>query len=369
MFAPLLLAVLLQAPTTAAAPRPGDVLVRIGDLADVKGVRENALIGTGIIVGLNGTGDSTPATRQALANLLAKQNLNLKPGDLTAGNSALVIVTATLPPFSREGDRLDVTVSATGGAKSLFGGTLLFSELSAADGKVWAVAQGPVTIGGFSAEGKGASVAQNHPTVGFLTAGATVEDDLDTRFLAEDNSFSFRLRKPDFATASRMVDVLNKHRERIATPIDPATVRVRVPADLKADEVIAFVAEVSELQLTPYSRARVVVNEKTGTIIAGEWVRIRSVAIAHGNLTVTVAESPIVSQPQPFSNGETTTVDRTDVSATVDSGNGVTVLPTTTSIAELSAALNALGATPRDLITILQMLKQADALEADLEVL
>lgn len=374
----ILLALLLplQAPDPAAdltpmasmAPTLTAQSVRIGDLTDVRGIRTNALVGTGLVVGLNNTGDSARATRQALANLLEKYRLNITLQDIKDGSAALVIVTATLPPFAREGDRIDVKVSATGGAKSLFGGMLLFTPLAGADGQVYAVAQGPVAIGGFTASGAASSISQNHPTVGQIAGGATIEEDLDTHFTAEDGSVELRLRNADFTTAGRIADEINRAWPGIALSLDPSMVRVMPPNLMPRRRMVEFVAEVLEKRVEPHVRARVVINEKTGTIVAGQDVRISRVAIAHGNLTVTVAESPQVSQPNPLSNGTTEVVPRTDLNATVDSGNGVSIVPATSTIGELAAALNALGATPRDLITILQSLRQAGALHAELEV-
>jgi len=371
MILPLVLTALLQAQIAPASPgagAPAARTVRLADITDVKGVRENALWGTGLIVGLNDTGDSSRATRQALKNLLAKQNLNLSAQDLNDGSAALVMVTASLPPFSREGDKIDVRVAATGGAESLFGGTLLFTPLSGADGEVYAVAQGAVTVGGFSAEGASASVTQNHPTVGVVTGGATIEVDVLSSFLNDDDSFELRLRNPDFVTAARIVDSVNARYPEVARTENPSMVRVKVPETVSINGRVAFVAELTALRVTPNLRARILVNEKTGTIVAGDGVTIDRVAIAHGNLTVTVAESPLVSQPFPDSLGVTTSVPRTDLQATDDGSGGVTVINGTTTIGELATALNALGATPRDLITILQSLRDAGALHADLEV-
>lgn len=366
----LICSLLLQAPAMEDA-RDQTVSysqVRIGDVAQIKGMRTNALWGTGLIVGLNGTGDTAKATRQALANLLEKYNLNINVGDLQDGNAALVSVTGTLPPFGREGDRIDVMVSATGGAESLFGGTLLFTPLSAVDGVVYAVAQGPVTVGGFSASGAASSVSQNHPTVGFISAGASLEEDVLSRFVSDERTVEFRLNRSDFESARRIAEALNAFHPDIARTLNPSMVQVSIPENLGRDHWVGFVAELSGLRFYPHQTARVIVNEKTGTIVAGQEVRISRVAIAHGNLTVTIAESPEVSQPFPDSFGVTTEVPRTDLNATLDSGNGVSILPTTVSIAELAAALNALGATPRDLISILQMLKESGSLHAELEV-
>ena len=369
MLVALTLTALLQTPATATpAPARPARAVRLADITDVKGVRENALWGTGLVVGLNDTGDAALATRQALRNLLEKQNLNLTVQDLQDGSAALVMVTATLPPFSREGDRIDVRVAATGGAESLFGGTLLFTPLTGADGEVYAVAQGPVNVGGFTAQGSAASVTQNHPTVGTVSGGATIEVDVLSSFLNDDDSFELRLRDPDFVTASRIVESINTRYSDIARSDNPSMVRVQVPETVSRRGRVAFVAELTALTVRPNVRARVLVNEKTGTIVAGDGVTIDTVAIAHGNLTVTVAESPLVSQPYPDSLGVTTTVNRTDLQTAEDSGGGIAVIAGTTTIGELAAALNALGATPRDLITILQNLRDAGALHAELEV-
>lgn len=362
---------LVQSP--AAAPNPSDSIapagtVRIGDIADVKGMRTNALFGTGLVVGLNGTGDSAQATRKALANLLNKNRLNITMQELKDGSAALVMVTATLPPFAREGDPLDVKVSTTGGAKSLFGGQLLLTPLYGPDGAVYAVAQGPVAIGGFQASGAASSVTQNHPTVGTISGGATIEEDVDTRFMTTDGVVELRLRNPDFTTAGRVVEAINAIHMGAASALDPASVRVNPPPHIPRRDMVGFVSSLLAAYVSPHQRARILVNEKTGTIVAGSQVRISSVAIAHGNLTVTIAESPEVSQPAPLSNGVTTVVPRTDVSAEVSTGNGVSILPSTATIGELASALNALGATPRDLITILQNLEQQGALHAHLEV-
>lgn len=363
----LLTLALAQAAPSSPAP-PGEPPVRLGDLAGIAGMRGNALWGTGLVVGLDNTGDSAKATRRALRNLLEKHHLDLTDQDLKDGSAALVVVTAELPPFAREGDRLDVRVAATGGAKSLFGGTLLFTELYGADGQVWATAQGPLTVGGFAAEGQAAGVKRNHPTVATIHEGAVIEADLPTRFADEDGVIDFRLHRPDFVTASRLAAAVNARHQGAARAVDPSTVRVKIPESIRREEWVSFVAGISDLPVVPHMPARVVVNERTGTIVAGGDVRISTVAIAHGNLTIAVAENPLVSQPLPDSLGLTTVVPRSDVQATVDSGSGVTVIRGTTTIQELAAALNALGATPRDLITILRTLSEAGALHARLEV-
>jgi len=366
LLAPLLLLSLQDPLPPPEPPTPNGV--RIGDLSEVRGLRGNALYGTGLVIGLDGTGDNARATRRALANFLEKHWIEVDPQDLVDGSVALVAVTATLGPFDREGKRIDVSVSTLGGASSLFGGTLLFTPLHGPDGNVYAVAQGPVAVGGHLAQGAAASVSRNHPTSGIVPLGATVEQDLEVRFLGEDGSFHLMLREPGFELTRRVMERLNREEPGIASAVDGGGVRVLVPDLLRRNGVVEFVARLTDLRVTPPTIARVVVNERTGTIVAGESVRISKVAIAHGNLTVTVAESPQVSQPAPLAQGQTTVVPRTAVEVE-ESGPSLAVVEGGATIGELSAALNALGATPRDLITIFEALRRAGALHADLEVL
>jgi flagellar P-ring protein FlgI len=365
---PLLFSVLLQvdAPVVAAAQTPLPGQARIGDVTHIKGMRDNDLFGTGIVVGLNDTGDSAKVTRRALANLLAKHAIDTSIQDVKDGAAALVMVTAKLPPFAKEGDRIDVTVSVLGDAESLFGGVLLFTPLTGADGTVWATAQGPLTVGGFTASGSAASVSQNHPTVATIRNGAIVEEELPAR-IVEDGVLELRLADPDFETARRIVEVINAMAHDAASSTDPAAVRIKFPQEINEKERNGFIARLQDLVVRPHSRARVIVNERSGTIVAGEHVRIGRCAIAHGNLTVTISEAPSVSQPAPFSAGETTVVPRTDITTDTEQ-NGLSVMPETTTIGELATALNALGAAPRDLIAILQALATAGSLHAELEV-
>jgi flagellar P-ring protein precursor FlgI len=366
----LLLAAVLGSPaasTPAAAdamPAPGHA--RIGDITRLKGMRDNDLFGTGLVVGLNDTGDSAKVTKRALANLLAKHSIDATAQDVKDGSAALVMVTARLPPFAKEGDRFDVTVSILGDAESLFGGTLLFTPLTGADGTVWATAQGALTVGGFAASGDAASVNQNHPTVGTIRGGAIVEEELPARFVV-DGAIELRLADPDFETARRIAEAINQIADDSASTVDPAAVTVKLPMELNEKERTGFIARLQNLVVRPHTRARVIVNERSGTIVAGEHVRIGRCAIAHGNLTVTISEAPAVSQPAPLSEGETTVVPRTDLRTETEQ-NGLSVMPETTTIGELAAALNALGAAPRDLIAILQALSQSGALHAELEV-
>jgi flagellar P-ring protein precursor FlgI len=355
------------------APLPQETLpsngsVRIGDLSDVRGLRPNALYGMGLVIGLDGTGDNARATRRALANFLEQNWIEVDPQDLVDGSVALVAVTATLGPFDREGKRIDVSVSSLAGASSLFGGTLLFTPLHGPDGTVYAVAQGPVAVGGHLAQGAAASVSRNHPTSGIVPLGATIEQEIDVRFVEEDGSFHLLLREPSFELARRVQERINRDEPGLAIATDAGSVRVVVPELLRRNGIVEFVARLADLRVTPAPIARVVVNERTGTIVAGESVRISKVAIAHGNLTVTVAESPEVSQPAPLSGGQTVTVPRTELT-TEEEGRSLTVVEGGATIGDLAAALNALGATPRDLITIFEALRRAGALHADLEVL
>lgn len=345
-------------------PAPG--LARIGDITHLRGLRDNDLFGTGLVTGLNGTGDSARVTRRALANLLAKQSIDATAQDVKDGSAALVMVTAKLPPFAKEGDRLDVTISILGDAESLFGGVLQLTPLSGADGTVWATSSGALTVGGFSAEGAAASVSQNHPTVAVIHGGAIVEEELPASFV-QDGFIELRLADPDFETARRIADAINSLANDSAATIDPAAVKIKLPMEVSEKERTGFIASILNLVVRPHTRARVIVNERSGTIVAGEYVRIGRCAIAHGNLTVTISEAPAVSQPAPFSEGETTVVPRTELRTETEQ-NGLSVLPETTTIGELASALNALGAAPRDLIAILQSLAAAGALHAELEV-
>lgn len=362
----LALALVADPPPTFAENMPAPGHARIGDITHLKGMRDNDLFGTGLVVGLNDTGDSARVTKRALANLLAKHSIDATAQDVKDGSAALVMVTAKLPPFAKEGDRLDVTVSILGDAESLFGGTLLFTPLSGADGSVWATAQGALTVGGFSASGDAASVNQNHPTVGTIRGGAIVEEELPTRFVV-DGAIELRLADPDFETARRIAEAINSMAEDSAATIDPSSVKVKIPMEINEKERTGFIAALQNLVVRPHTRARVIVNERSGTIVAGEHVRIGRCAIAHGNLTVTISEAPAVSQPAPLSEGETTVVPRTDLRTETEQ-NGLSILPETTTIGELASALNALGAAPRDLISILQALAQSGSLHAELEV-
>ncbi|MFH2000189.1 MAG: flagellar basal body P-ring protein FlgI [Planctomycetota bacterium] len=344
--------------------------VRIKDITHLDKVRDNQLTGIGLVTGLNGTGDGTAATKQAMVNLLRKENLNVDPNEISSGNVALVLVTATLPPYARKGDEIDVTVTSIGDSTSLFGGVLVQMPLKAATGDTYAVGQGPVSIGGFSASGGAASMSKNHSTVGTIPDGAIVEREVPVTLMdPRKRLLTFKLKIPDFATASRVAEAINKLHKGSAIAKDMKAVEVKVPRDYSEDNLISFVAGVQALTLIPDMLSKVIINERTGTIVAGSDVRVSTVAITHGNLIITIAESPEVSQPLPFSKGgETVTVDRTDLNVSEEAAN-FTVIPSNSSVADLAMALNAIGATPRDLVVIFQLIKKAGALHAELEIM
>ncbi len=352
-------------------PYPAMAATRIKDIVDIEGVRDNMLVGYGLVVGLNGTGDSirnSPFTEQSLLGMLERLGVNVRGQSLLTKNVAAVMVTATLPPFSTQGSRIDVTVSALGDSKSLLGGTLLVTPLLGADSEVYAVGQGPVATGGFSAAGDATSVTKNVPTAGRISSGAIVEREIPFS-LGQLKTVRLSLRNPDFTTARRITQAINAHfGEGIAAALDPANVQVAVPAG-KTD-VIGLLTDIEQLQVNPDEVAKVVINESSGVIVMGEKVRISTVAIAQGNLTVRVTETPQVSQPSAFSEtGETTVVPRTQIAVDEQSGHKIAVLQEGVTLQQLVESLNALGVGPRDIISILQAIKAAGALQAEIEVI
>ncbi|MGX6647128.1 flagellar basal body P-ring protein FlgI [Maricaulaceae bacterium MS644] len=361
--------VLIAAVFVLSAPAMADP--RIKDIADVEGVRDNQLVGYGLVVGLDGSGDTlrnSAFTRQALNSMLERFNINVRDADLRTGNVAAVIVTAELPPFSMQGTRLDVTVSAIGDADSLQGGMLIATPLMSSGGDVYAIAQGALAVGGFSAEGDAASITRGVPTNARIANGAVIEREVAWD-LAAQASIRLALRNPDFTTARRMAAAINAYLGSSAAHAqNPSIVSLSRPDGFRGD-MVALVAEVEQLRVETDMRARVVIDESTGTIVMGENVRVSTVAIAQGGLTITVAESPIASQAQPFAEGgETVVLPRTDV--TVEEGRTqLGVLESTVSLRELVDGLNALGVSPRDMITILQTIKASGALQAEIEVL
>jgi flagellar P-ring protein precursor FlgI len=344
--------------------------VRIKDIVNVQGVRGNDLVGYGLVVGLNGSGDSLrsiPFTEDSLINLLERLGVNIEGEDVQAKNVAAVIVTATLPPFARSGSEIDATVSAIGDAKNLLGGTLVLTPLLAADGNVYAVAQGTVIAGGFEASGRAESVTQGVPTSGVVASGARIEREVDFA-LDELRSVRLALRNPDFTTARRIEGTINREVGlEVARILDSGTIDVAVP-HVFANRVAAFVSAIENLAVTPDQPARVVVDQRSGTIVVGADVRISEVAVSQGNLTVRVTETPQVSQPNPFAEGSTVVVPRTDVEVDTQAGNRVAVLGEGATLAELVQGLNALGVGPRDLIDILSAIKAAGALHAEFVV-
>jgi flagellar P-ring protein precursor FlgI len=344
--------------------------VRIKDIADIQGVRQNQLVGYGLVVGLDGTGDSDNATFtiQSLSSLLEKMGVTVRPDDLEVENVAAVMVTSELPPFARVGSRIDVLVSSIGDAENLQGGTLLFTPLRAADGQVYAVAQGPVSTGGFAAGGEsGDRVQKNFPTVGRVVGGALVEKEIHSNFNKKE-SLTLALHRPDFTTASRVAQAINRaFYNQLAQTQDAGTIWVRVPKNYMGNTV-QFVTMLESLGVTPDMVSKVVINERTGTVIMGENVRISTIAIAHGNLSIQIDESQDVSQPLPFSEGVTTVTPESEI-VIKEGTNPLFLVESGVSIGEVVKALNALGVTPRDLIAIFQALKAAGALQAELEII
>ncbi len=344
---------------------------RIKDLASVEGVRENQLVGYGLVVGLNGTGDTlnnSPFTKQSLTSMLERLGVNTRGTNLRTANVAAVMVTANLPPFSTQGTRIDVTVSALGDSKSLQGGTLLVTPLLGADGEVYAVGQGAVAISGFSAEGDAAKVTRGVPTVGRIANGAVIEREIEFALKGQ-TALRLALRNPDFTTAKRIAGAINDFLgSNSAEPTDPSTVAIQMPANYRGN-MIKLLTEIELLRVEPDQRARIVIDERSGIIVMGKDVHVSTVAIAQGNLTVSISESPQVSQPGPFSNGTTAIVPRTNI--TVDAGEGkkLGIVKEGITLKELVDGLNALGIGPRDMISILQAIKAAGALQADIEVM
>ncbi len=341
---------------------------RIKDIVNIKGVRGNPLKGYGLVYGLNGTGDGATVDKRALANMLRREGLIVDPDDLTPTNVASVVVTAELGAFARRGSTLDVTVSTLGSAASLLGGYLVLTELKGADGEVYAVAQGAVAIGGFAAVGKASTVAKNHSTSGRIPNGATVEREELATFV-ESGQITLLLRNPDFATATNIAREINSLHPNSSTTDDAGTVTVTVPEKIGRSHLANFIASIGVLQTKVDQPAVVVINEKTGTIIVGENVGISTVAISHGNLYIITEEKEFVSQPLPFSRtGETEKIQRTGIKAT-EERRPLSVVPRQVSVSELARALNAMGLTPRDLISIFSALRAQGALQAELRII
>jgi len=343
--------------------------VRIKDLTNIEGVRPNQLVGYGLVVGLNGTGDSknTVFTIQSLLNMMERMGVTVEAGKVQVDNVAAVMVTAELPAFARSGGRIDVAVNSVGDASNLAGGTLMMTPLKAADGQYYAVAQGPLVVGSLAFGGKAAKVQKNHPTSGRIPDGAIVEREVYSNF-EKLNQLNYRLNDADFTTLTRMTQVVNDYfGAPVARALDSVAMEVTPPANYQG-RIADLVAEIEVLDVTPDSVARIVVNEKTGTIVMGSAVRISTVAVSHGNLSLVIGESADVSQPNPFSQGQTVAVPQTTVEVKEDKGN-IVVMPMGVSIGDVASALNAIGASPRDLIAIFQAIKASGALHAELVVL
>lgn len=356
----LLLLLCFAVPATASP-------IRIKDLVEVDGVRGNDLVGYGLVVGLNGTGDglrNAPFTEEIMSNLLERLGVNVAGEQYRPKNVAAVFVTATLPPFARAGGRIDVTVSAIGDAKSLLGGTLVLTPLNGADGQIYAVAQGTIIAGGISAEGDAAKVVQGVPTAGGIPSGARVEREVDFDFTTL-TSLRLALRNPDFTTAGRIEQVINSEFGRqIAVMLDSGTVALDLEAARMASPAHVL-GRVENLLVEPEARARVVVDQRSGTIVMGEDVRISRVAVAQGNLTLRIEEAPMVVQPNPFSAGESIVVPRTSANINKAPGTGLAEVEGSTSLSEVVAGLNALGVAPHDMIDILKSINAAGALHAE----
>jgi flagellar P-ring protein precursor FlgI len=344
--------------------------IRIKDLVEFDGVRGNDLVGYGLVVGLNGTGDgirNAPFTEEIMSNILERLGVNVTGEQFRPKNVAAVFVTAALPPFARSGGRIDVTVSAIGDAKSLLGGTLIMTPLNAADGQIYAVAQGTIIAGGAAAEGAGAAVVEGVPTSGVIPSGARVEREIDFDFAAL-STLRMALLTPDFTTAERMERAVNTAYGRsVARMMDAGTVQINIAATGARSPAHAL-SEIENILVEPERRARVVVDQRSGTIVMGADVRISPVAVSQGNLTLRVQEAPLVVQPNPFANGQAVVVPRTEVGLEEQEGTGLAMVPGGTSLSEVITGLNALGVSPRDMIDILKSIKAAGALHAEFVV-
>jgi len=365
-FASSISVALLLLLTFASAAPAGDV--RLRDLVMVAGARDNQLVGYGLVVGLAGDGDKDPIyTQQTIANMLRRFGVNVPATTLSAKNVAVVMVTADIPAFVKEGSRIDVQVSSMGDAKSLQGGVLLQTPLMGADNKIYAVAQGAISVGGFSVGtggGGGATVTKNHPTVAQIIDGAIVEREIPTK-IVRDNTVELLLREPDFISTALMADAINDVFTNSAHALDSTSVQVRMPNDAENNPV-DFIAALENIKITPDTPARVIINERTGTIVATANVQISSCAVACGNITINIASTLDVSQPNPFSkSGQTVVTPRTTTDVTENKASLV-ALPELPTVEKVAAALNTLGVTPRDMMAIFQAMKQAGALQAEL---
>jgi flagellar P-ring protein precursor FlgI len=366
ILAAALSAAMVLTPVSQANAAPA----RIKDIVDVEGIRENQLVGYGLVVGLDGTGDSlnnSPFTRQSLQSMLERLGVNTNGENVRTANVAAVMVTANLPAFATQGSRMDVAVSALGDADSLQGGMLLVTPLVGADGEVYAIAQGPVAINGFKAQGDAASIVSGVPTTGRISSGALIEREIGFE-LGSMHSLRLSLRNADLTTARRIAMVINDFiGAPTAVPEDPATVRLTLPANFNGN-IVDLLTDIEQLIVQTDQSAKIVIDENSGIIVMGKDVRVSSVAVAQSNLTVSIAENPEVSQPNPFSMGQTEVVPNTDLNVT-QTDTALQTVPESVTLQQLVDGLNALGLSPRDLIAILQAIKATGALQAEIEVL
>ncbi len=343
-----------------------DPIVKIGNITRIQGIRDNQLIGYGIVMGLAGTGDSnrSQATIQSVANMMGEFSINVTPDQIRSQNLAAVMITAKLPSFVHSGDRIDVTVSSMGDADSLQGGTLVMSPLKAANDEIYAVAQGPVSIGGFNVQSGGSSSRKNHPTVGRIPNGALVEKEIN--FELDKERLKLLLQNPNFKTANNIAEALNKNLEHtnVAKARDAGTVEIDIPDEYE-DNVVDFISKVNSTEVRSSMEAKVVIDEKTGTIVLSHNVRISTVAVAHGNISVTIKKKEKVSQPPSLSEGETEKSTETEIKVEEEEGN-IVMIGSQNNIEDLVTALNTIGATPRDIVSIIQKIKSAGALHAEL---
>ena len=343
---------------------------RIKDIVDVEGIRENQLVGYGLVVGLDGTGDSltnSPFTKQSLQSMLERLGVNTAGQNVRTANVAAVMVTANLPPFSTQGSRMDVSVASLGDSKSLQGGTLLVTPLLGADGEVYAIAQGPVSINGFKAQGDAATIISGVPTTGRISSGAVIEREIDFKLGAQ-STLRLALRNPDLTTSRRIALAINDFiGTPTATPEDPSTVRLTLPRGFNGN-IVDLVTDIEQLVIETDQTAKIVIDENSGIIVIGKDVRVSSVAVAQSNLTVTIAENPTIVQPAPLSNGVTAVQPSTNINANL-SNTALAVVNESVTLQQLVDGLNALGIAPRDLIAILQAIKATGALQAEIEVM
>jgi flagellar P-ring protein precursor FlgI len=370
--APYYIRIAALAVGTALAAAPAFAFSRVKDLVDVQGIRDNMLVGYGLVVGLNGTGDSlknAPFTQLSIQSMLERLGTNTRGQVMQTKNVAAVMVTANLPAFAAPGSRIDVSVSAMGDAKNLQGGTLLVTTLFGADGQIYALAQGPVSIGGFSAQGEASSVTRGVPTAGRIANGAIVEKGTGFQ-LSSLTNLKLSLHNPDLTTATRIAKAVNAYLGgNSAQATDPSNVALNVPTNYPGG-AMALLTDIEQVKVDPDQPAKVIIDENSGVIVMGSDVRISTVAIAQGNLTIKVTETPQVSQPSPFSNtGTTQTVPRTNIQVDDGKGNKIAVMPDGVSLQHVVDGLNALGVGPRDIISILQAIKAAGALQAEIQVI